>query len=179
MDQTRRKDLLADASRHVEREGSTYHRQRHAKRRRNPRHFCFSIKAGAEMISGMGRTPGHDNERQIVRSGKRHVGAHVVTAIWRWNVDRVHGEPSSEQTSTQAGWGCRRAVKEAFVRYRVTLYPQTAQSKHETEIARKISMRWEREEDKRWKHSRADQSRWVSLEGEPGAGRQWQCLGRT
>lgn len=66
----------------------------------------------------------------------------IVTGIWRWNVDRVHQEEGPRRTLSDAVSSVKRAVLEAYRRYRLSFFPLTPVTKPKIEVADFILQRW-------------------------------------
>jgi ribonuclease HI len=70
----------------------------------------------------------------------------TITALWRMNVDRVH-EDGDRATSMQEAllkWGS--AVREAYARYKLRLYPVTQSSVSRIQVAELIGNHWAADE---------------------------------
>jgi len=73
--------------------------------------------------------------------------AETTTAIWRWNVNRVHQEEHLKATREAAIEALRRGVSEAMTRYRSSLYPLTQRSHGRIQVAEEVSRRWRQDRE--------------------------------
>jgi hypothetical protein len=89
--------------------------------------------------------------------------ATTITAVWRWNVDRIHQAERWRPTLEGATAVLTRQVSEAMARYRLGLYPLTAQSHGNILVAEALSRWWNRdlddEQHRRGKDAEGEQSR--------------------
>jgi ribonuclease HI len=70
----------------------------------------------------------------------------TITAIWTWNVDRVHAEEGKESTLQEALASLGGAVREAYERYRLNLSPVTRNTIARIQVAAAIRKHWVRNE---------------------------------
>lgn len=59
----------------------------------------------------------------------------TITAILRWNVDRLREDEQVARTIGEAVEGFRKTIGEALIRYRMALFPHTSASKHKMDVA--------------------------------------------
>jgi hypothetical protein len=71
----------------------------------------------------------------------------LLTAIWRWNVDRLHPEGRRARTLAEAVTGAMSGVKEAYARHKMGKFPLTAMSHTALRIVGKIIRHWAEEQN--------------------------------
>lgn len=80
--------------------------------------FTFSLTLAPRWLVewGADKDPAVQDQLHHVANGMWKMGcATTITAIWRWNVDRVHHDGTKTRTLPEAVQGCKKAIREAYI----------------------------------------------------------------
>lgn len=131
--------------------------------------FAFNLRQVSRWLVDWGKgkdSKTRDKLYEVVNAMWVLECAYVVSAIWRWNVDRVHGDGNKARTIAEAVAGCKRAIREAFVRYIMQLYPLDSHSKQGIDIAMQFRSGGKARWTQKWKQNGEALSKWVSSTGD-------------